>query len=98
MLSLGRLVTGDDDGYIVFWSLEKCLDSGCGRGIIGGDTLALREDRLNKVGLKTGTAPDEEYTSCRLGDNRVLRSRRRHHNVRRQSAFACEHHVVWKAC
>ena len=30
MLLLGRLVTGDDDGYIVFWSLKACLDPECG--------------------------------------------------------------------
>ena len=32
-----RLVTGDDDGYIVFWDLKKCLDPEA-----GPDTLSYR--------------------------------------------------------
>ena len=33
----GRLVTGDDDGYIVFWDMAKCLDPEA-----GPDTLSYR--------------------------------------------------------
>ena len=32
-----RLVTGDDDGYIVFWDLRKCLDPET-----GPDSLSYR--------------------------------------------------------
>ena len=32
-----RLVTGDDDGYIVFWDLKKCLDPEA-----GPDSLSYR--------------------------------------------------------
>ena len=32
-----RLVTGDDDGYIVFWDMGKCLDPEA-----GPDTLSYR--------------------------------------------------------
>ena len=34
---LGRLVTGDDDGYIVFWRLGACLDPQT-----GADSLSYR--------------------------------------------------------
>ena len=32
-----RLVTGDDDGYIVFWDMKKCLDPESGE-----DSLSYR--------------------------------------------------------
>ena len=46
-----RLVTGDDDGYIVFWSLEKCLDSQCGR-----DCLSYRSHNTYVEGHTSGLA------------------------------------------
>ena len=49
MLLLGRLVTGDDDGYIVFWSLEKCLDPECGR-----DCLSYRSHNTYVEGHTSG--------------------------------------------
>ena len=36
-LLTARLVTGDDDGYIVFWDMAKCLDPEA-----GPDTLSYR--------------------------------------------------------
>ena len=30
MMMMSRLVTGDDDGYLVFWDMRTCLDPGAG--------------------------------------------------------------------
>lgn len=51
MLLLGRLVTGDDDGYIVFWSLKACLDPECGR-----DSLSYRSHNTYVEGHTSGLA------------------------------------------
>ena len=48
-LVLHRLVTGDDDGYIVFWSMRKCLDSEC-----GSDSLSYRSHNTYVEGHTSG--------------------------------------------
>ena len=32
---------------------KACVDSGCGRGIIGEETLAMHQERLRGIGLET---------------------------------------------
>ena len=44
-----RLVTGDDDGYLVFWSMEKCLDDQ-----YGADCLSYRSHNTYVVGNTSG--------------------------------------------
>ena len=57
-----RLVTGDDDGYIVFWDLKKCLDPEA-----GPDSLSYRSHNTYvEVSTWTWTlslTPLQGYTS-----------------------------------